>query len=110
MFAKYREIQMQERQAGDALPLLPTCNRRHYGILLSGHPMDQKKGIQEIPLEQEVGPMDVQIVAEESEHVAVLMEYNGGNCDRASKSLRDIEALKIPLGYRSKEGYNGRAF
>jgi hypothetical protein len=37
--------------------------------------------------------MDVQIVEEESEKVVVLMQYNGGGCDSASKSLRDIEVL-----------------
>jgi hypothetical protein len=30
-------------------------------------------------VQQELDPMDAQIVAEDSEQVAVLMEYNGGN-------------------------------
>ncbi len=79
--------------------MLPTLNHSHYGILLSGCPADQEKGIQEIPpifhqcfskeknlkswnacgavpctrealqhrsVQQEVDPVDVQIVEEES--------------------------------------------
>jgi hypothetical protein len=45
MFAKYRELQDQERQAEEAPPLLPTLNHSHSGILLSGYPVDQEKGI-----------------------------------------------------------------
>jgi len=55
--------------------------------------------------------MDLQIVAEESEHVSVFMEYNGSNYDWASKSLRDIEALNhSACKWLDEQGYNGKAF
>ncbi len=50
MFDKYRELQNQERQGGEALPSISTLNCSRYEILLSGNPADQKKGIRKIPL------------------------------------------------------------
>jgi hypothetical protein len=68
------------------------------------------RGIEYRSVWQEVDPMDMQIAAEESEQVAVLMEYNGGNFDCASKNWRDIEALnQSACKWLEEQTYNGRS-